>query len=70
MGFKRGRPTHKEGHHFSNDPDIRHQTCVTCGCRRVITYSNKTETKLTVILTGMGTHWNLDQSNVKDCLIY
>jgi len=29
-------------HSFRNDPDKLHQTCVTCGCKRVDTYHNAT----------------------------
>lgn len=44
MGFKTGRVTHTHKnaiHSFKNDPDLMHQTCVTCGCKKITTYSNK-----------------------------
>ena len=44
MGFKRGASTHinKGIHHFRNDPDLLHQTCTRCGCKRVHSYKNAT----------------------------
>ena len=45
VGFKQGTASHTHGvrgvHSFRNDPDKTHQTCTRCGCRVVITYSNK-----------------------------
>lgn len=45
VGFKQGTASHTHGirgvHSFRNDPDRTHQTCTRCGCRVVITYSNR-----------------------------
>ena len=41
MGFKLGAVTHKtKGHNWTNDPDVRHQKCITCGCRKEMVYRN------------------------------
>lgn len=51
MGFKRGMVTHTHSirgvHNFRNDPDKTHKTCTRCGCRVVITHSNKEGSILT-----------------------
>ena len=41
MGFKLGTITYgKQGHKWTNDPDVCHQKCVTCGCRKDSIYRN------------------------------
>ena len=41
MGFKLGTITHgKQGHKWTNDPDVYHQKCVTCGCRKESIHRN------------------------------
>ena len=41
-------------HSFRNDPDRRHQKCVTCGCRRVYEHKNALGTAIIAYYDAYG----------------